>query len=108
MQTAVLTATSDLRSAIRREFEAAPADALFDQNFIAVIIGRSPRWVENSRHAGHGPPYVRTGGRFVRNKHGLVQIYGGSARYRKSDVLAWLDAQPRFRDTAEHRMALCA
>lgn len=108
MQT-VQSATSDLRVSVRHEFEVAPADALFNQDFVSVITGRSPRWLEHARHAGYGPLYVRMGGRFSKNKRGVVQIYGGRALYRKADVLAWLDAQPRFRDTSEHRMvASCA
>ena len=94
--------SSELRVSLRLEFDVAPMDALFPQDHVAVVISCSPRWLELARYKGKGPPFVRTGGRFVKNRRGDPQWFGGRVLYKKLDVLAWLDAQPRFGSTSEY------
>lgn len=92
-------AAAELRATLRREFELASPDALFPPSVIAVVIGRTPRWLELARHHGTGPAFCRSGGRFVENRRGVVQLYGARTLYRKSDVVAWAASQPRFTST---------
>lgn len=94
--------SAELRASLRLEFDVALMEALFPQDHIAIVINCLPRWLELARYKGNGPPFVRTGGRFVKNRRGDPQWFGGRALYRKLDVLAWLDAQPRFRSTSEY------
>ena len=56
-------------------------DALLDSVQLAALLGMSRQWVEISRPAGYGPPYIKVGVR--------------SIRYRKSDVMKWLDQRAR-------------
>ncbi len=58
-------------------FASAPDYALFDQNMVALLRGCSNATIERDRWAGSGVPFVRQ---------------GRSVRYRKKDIVAWLDA----------------
>ena len=49
---------------------------LFDQLILARALGKSKFWCERSRWAGEGPAYVKL---------------GGSIRYRREDVLKWIE-----------------
>lgn len=51
---------------------------LLRQVAVAAWLGVSMQWLEIGRHAGYGPPFIRIG-RMV--------------RYRRSDVIAWLDSR---------------
>ena len=64
------------RSTLRVEFDSAPEDALLTQRHVAAWLEKSEGWCELRRTAGGGPPYLKL---------------GRSVRYRKRDVLAWLN-----------------
>jgi len=68
------------------EFDAAPASALFDQQAVAAVRGCSEATMERDRWAGGGVPFLKIG-RLV--------------RYRKSDVLAWLEDHPIRQSTSK-------
>lgn len=64
------------------EFFDAPDSALFNQAVIAHIRDCSKATLERDRWAGGGIPYLKI---------------GRAVKYRKSDVMAWLDKhQPQF------------
>lgn len=65
----------DARTAARIEYHAAPLDALFAADVVAVVTGNTPRTLEGWRRIGRGPSYQRV---------------GRSVRYRKRDVELWL------------------
>jgi hypothetical protein len=69
-------------------FEAAPIDTLFDQSTVAAVRGVSTGNIERERWQGRGIPFRRI---------------GGSIRYSKRDILAWLSQHPAVRSTAEAR-----
>ena len=54
----------------------------------AEWLGISSQWLEIARHGGYGPRYVRLSPRRI--------------RYRRSDVLAWLEERSH-RAVAEYR-----
>lgn len=58
------------------EFYSAPNTALFNQNTIALVRDVSRFTMERDRWSGNGIPFVKI---------------GRAVRYRKSDVLTWLD-----------------
>ncbi|WP_333874798.1 helix-turn-helix transcriptional regulator [Methylobacter sp.] len=58
------------------QFNAAPDDALFDQKTIAAVRDCSLATMERDRWAGTGIPFIKL---------------GRSVKYRKADVLLWLD-----------------
>lgn len=64
------------RIKVLSDFEAAPASAIFDQKIIAIVRDCSTYTLERDRWAGGGIPYLK-----IRR----------AVRYRKSDVVAWLD-----------------
>lgn len=66
---------------LRAEFAALPDDALCDTRMLAAFLAARPQTIEQMRFKGTGPRYFKL---------------GGSVKYRKSDVLVWLDAQARF------------
>ncbi|WKB56068.1 helix-turn-helix transcriptional regulator [Eleftheria terrae] len=75
--------TADLRA----EFWRAPSEALLDRKTTAAGLGYSTGWLEWTATHGGGP---------------LLTKIGRSVRYRKADVLAWLEAnRRRVRSTAE-------
>jgi excisionase family DNA binding protein len=67
-------------------FNAAPDEALFDQKTVAALRGCSEATLERDRWAGGGIPFVRI---------------GRSVRYRKRDVLTWLEQHPALSSTSE-------
>jgi hypothetical protein len=69
-------------------FEAAPANALFDQDTIAALRGVSIRTIERDRCLGRGVPFVKIG-------HGV--------RYRKRDYLLWEQQHQSVHSTIEAR-----
>jgi hypothetical protein len=62
------------------EFDALPADGLVDTRMLAAYLRCSIEHLEQSRLRGAGPNYLKL---------------GKLVRYRKSDVLAWIDAGVR-------------
>jgi hypothetical protein len=58
---------------------AADCDALLSTPDAAVFLDISPQWLELARHGGYGPAYIKVTPRLV--------------RYRKRDLIAYLDAQ---------------
>jgi predicted DNA-binding transcriptional regulator AlpA len=72
---------------LRAEFWAAPSEALLDRKTAAAGLGYTVSWLEWAATYGSGP---------------VLTKLGRSVRYRKSDVLAWLEANSRrIRSTAE-------
>ncbi len=55
------------------------ADRLIDEREAASILCYTPRALQNWRHRGGGPKFVKVSGR--------------SVRYRISEVYAWIDAR---------------
>jgi predicted DNA-binding transcriptional regulator AlpA len=70
------------------DFWAAPRDALFPQPVVEAVLGVSPAWCERGRGAGYGPKFLKLG-RLV--------------RYRKADVLDWINQSPPVASTSENR-----
>ena len=68
------------------EFWAAPRDALFPQPVVEAVLGVSPAWCERGRWAGYGPKFIKL---------------GRPIRYRKGDVLTWLEQYPVVSSTAQ-------
>ena len=75
-RTSHIASTADLRA----EFWQAPVEALLDRKPAAAGIGHTVGWLELSATHGGGP---------IRTK------IGRTGRYRKADVLAWLEANSR-------------
>ena len=75
----------DVSSAVG-QFWRAHDDALFPQPTLVAITGLSSAYFERARWAGQGPSFIKLG-RLV--------------RYRKSDVLAWLNQHPTVASTTE-------
>ena len=67
-------------AALRAEFWHAPTEALLDRKTAAAGMGYTVGWLEWVATHGRGPT--------------LTKI-GRTVRYRKADVLAWLDANSR-------------
>jgi len=72
------------RIELAREFDELPATALVDQSQAAAFLNCSEGLLEHHRWAGTGPQYLKTG-RLV--------------RYRKTDVLAYLEGKTRTSTT---------
>lgn len=68
------------------EFESAPESALFKQDTLCALLDCSPALLERDRWAGGGIPFVKM---------------GRSVRYRKSDVLIYLNGLPTCHSTVE-------
>lgn len=78
-----LASTADLRT----EFWCAPDQALLNRQTTAVGLGYTVGWLEWAATNGGGP---------------VLTKIGRSVRYRKADVLAWLQANSRrITSTAE-------
>lgn len=71
-------------------FWAAPNEALFDQKVVAATRDCSESLCERDRWAGRGPRFVKQG-RLV--------------RYRKADVVEWLNSHQMFSSTSEYPKA---
>lgn len=65
-------------------------DDLLSTRDLATWLGVSVQWLEIGRHRGYGPQFIRVTGRII--------------RYKRSDVLAWLDERAH-RCTAEYGKA---
>lgn len=79
--------TNASAAALRAEFWQAPGEALLDRKTAATGMGYTVGWLEWMATHGGGPT--------------LTKI-GRTVRYRKADVLAWLDANSRrIQSTAE-------
>lgn len=63
------------RIELLKEFESAPDAALFRQETVCALIDCSASTLERDRWVGGGIPFLKI---------------GGSVRYRKSDILAYL------------------
>ena len=57
--------------------ETDPMRALNDRE-VALLVGKSVQSLRNDRYMGRGAPYFKV---------------GGAVRYRRGEVLKWLDAQ---------------
>jgi len=68
------------------EYEQAPESAYFTQETIAAIRNCSRATIERDRWAGTGVPFVKMG-RLV--------------RYRKVDIIAWLQQHPSYQSTTQ-------
>jgi hypothetical protein len=74
---------------LRQEFSGAPDDALLDRPTTAAGIGYSFGWMELKATTGGGVPFLKVGRRCL---------------YRKSDALAWLEANSqRVCSTSEYK-----
>jgi hypothetical protein len=76
------------RLTLLNEFNDAPPDALFPSTTVAAIRACTVGNIERERWQGKGIPFRRI---------------GGSIRYCKQDILAWLSQHPAVRSTAEAR-----
>ena len=75
----------DLTSAVN-QFWAAPDEALFPQTALVAITGMSNAHFERARWEGGGPKFLKLG-RLV--------------RYRKADVVAWINRRQPVSSTSE-------
>jgi predicted DNA-binding transcriptional regulator AlpA len=72
---------------LRADFWRAPVEALLDRKTAAAGLGYTVGWLEWVATHGGGP---------------VLTKLGRSVRYRKADVLAWLEANSRrIRSTSE-------
>jgi hypothetical protein len=86
MSTRTTTPSATTHAELTAEFFGAPSGTLFDTRTIAAVRGCSMAKLERDRWAGGGIPFVKDG-RMV--------------RYRKRDVLVFLDSLDPVRSTAE-------
>jgi predicted DNA-binding transcriptional regulator AlpA len=75
----------ELSSAVK-QFWAAPDEALFPQTVLAAVTNLSNAYFERATWEGDGPKYFKLG-RLV--------------RYKKRDVLAWIEKRPAVSSTTE-------
>lgn len=72
---------------LRAEFWRAPDESLLDRKITSAGMGYTIGWLESVATNGGGP---------------VITKIGRNVRYRKADVLAWLNANSRrIRSTAE-------
>lgn len=69
-----------------KEFESAPDSAIFSQETLCAIRHCSAATIERDRWAGTGVPFIKM---------------GRAVRYRKSDIVHWLQEQPVCHSTSE-------
>jgi predicted DNA-binding transcriptional regulator AlpA len=62
------------------------SEELLTDRQVAKILNCSRAWCQRKRWEGGGPDYLKL---------------GRSVRYRKSDLLAWIDAHTNRRSTSE-------
>ena len=77
--------TQKTRNEILQEFEQAPLTTLFDQRIPAAVLGCSCSLMERNRWQGGGVPFLKI---------------GRSVRYRKTDILAWLERHTPVNSTS--------
>jgi hypothetical protein len=70
--------TPKTRLDLLAEFYAAPSDSLFTQTTLCAVMDCSDALAERNRWAGNGVPFIKI---------------NRAVRYRKSDILAYLDKQ---------------
>ena len=68
------------------EFESAPESTLFDQRTLAAVLDCSTQLLERNRWAGQGIPYLKI---------------GRTVRYRKQDILNFLQRQKIYHSTSD-------
>jgi len=59
---------------------------LLNQKEVAILIRKSPAWLERKRWEGGGPPYRKIG------RHAL---------YAEADILEWISSHPLITSTSE-------
>lgn len=64
------------------------ADKLLNTREAAELTGLKPNTLERMRLFGNGPSFIRLGAKAI--------------KYRRSDVLAWIEAMGTHRTTAEY------
>jgi predicted DNA-binding transcriptional regulator AlpA len=74
------------RASAVTQFWNAPDEALFPQPVLTAITGLSAAFFERGRWAGFGPRFLKL---------------GRSVRYKKRDVLAWIEKRPAVSSTTE-------
>jgi hypothetical protein len=74
-------------SQLVREFWGAPDEALFNQRTVAAVRDCSEALCERERWNGTGPSFMKTGGR---------------VKYRKADVVEWINRHRTFSSTSEY------
>jgi hypothetical protein len=79
----------NFRLTLIKEYESSPDDTLFSQMTVAAIRQCSTATIERDRWVGTGVPFIKMG-RLV--------------RYRKSDIRAWVQAQPLVRSTTQFQL----
>lgn len=68
------------------DFWRSPDEALFDQKVLAIVLGLSEKWFERRRWQGDGIKFLKLASRI---------------KYRKSDVLEWLNKQNAVQSTSQ-------
>ena len=61
-------------------------DRLISEQEVADILGLSKAWCQRKRWEGGGPPYIK---------------FDRAVRYRKSELLAWIEARAGRRSTSD-------
>jgi predicted DNA-binding transcriptional regulator AlpA len=79
------TVCIDVSSAVDQFWSARP-EALFPQATLVAITDLSNAYFERGRWAGYGPKFIKL---------------GRAVRYRKADVVAWLEQHPGRSSTSE-------
>ena len=74
------------RITLINEFESAPESTLFDQRTLAAVLACSTQLLERNRWAGQGVPYIKI---------------GRTVRYRKQDILDFLQQQKIYHSTSD-------
>jgi excisionase family DNA binding protein len=73
------------RAPTGRRFVMAETDEFWSSDYVAALVGLTRNTLEKWRVRGQGPPFVKLGGR---------------VRYRRSDVLAWIEENTKAATTA--------
>lgn len=86
LNTKTCTTQAQARTDALAEFDNAPVTALFNQIAIAYVRDCSKATMERDRWAGGGIPFIKI---------------NRAVKYRKSDVLAWLNKYQTQASTSE-------
>jgi hypothetical protein len=84
----VASTSSTDRGSLIAAFYAAPDDALFKQDTVAAVLGRSEAWCEAIRSKGGGPKFKRLSARNI--------------LYPKRAVLTWLSQFKECESTSQY------
>lgn len=79
--------TKSFRNFLLQEFESAPPEAWFSQETAAAVRDCSIATIERDRWAGKGIPFIKS---------------GRSVRYRKKEILNWLEEHRSFQSTTQY------